>query len=208
MNPEKSSLLKIDMVISHDWSKTINLYNTVYHKWIDDSLPGKRWIEEYHTYQFDFSSYGSLVSLDSITDQEKTAAMLNGPLVESTLPWIKKLKEDLKGLDLVAVTFFETTGSIHKHKDGVVSSEKNKGHCRLNYILTNCDAVTYIDNDGVIESYPSIANTAWLFDTQKDHWVENPNNARRHLFQLTFNQHFEDVREWFLKKGALRYGNN
>ena len=203
MNQKTSAILQVDLVISHDWSKTVSLYNLIYKKWIQDELPGKKWVEEYHTYQFDFSSYGSLVSLDSITDKEKTAGMLNGPIVESTLPWIKNLKKDLSSLNLVAVAFYETQGSIHRHKDGLLSDQKDKGHCRLNYIVTDCEAVTYVDSDGVIDHYPSIANTAWLLNTQKEHWVEN--QTKRHLFQLTFNQPYEEVREWFQQRGPLRY---
>jgi hypothetical protein len=205
LNPELSAVSKIDLFIDHDWTDLISAYNAVREKWISGTLRDKKWVDEYQTYQFDFGAFGSLISLDSISDQQNSASMLNGKIVESFLPWIKQMKHDFMEIDLIAVTFFETKGPIKRHADGVVKNENFKGHCRLNYIITDCEAITYVDNNGKIESYPSHSGTAWLLDTQKPHWVENSDT--RHLFQLSFNRPYHEVLAWFRSNPKFYYGN-
>lgn len=200
-----SAVSRIDFYIDQDWSKLISAYDTIRKQWISGDLKGQKWVEEYQTYQYNFGSFGSLVSLDSISEQENSAAMLNGQIVESFLPWIKQLKQDMSEVDLIAITFFETNGPIKKHVDGVIKDHNFKGHCRLNYVISDCDAVTYVDNNGTIESYPSQSATAWLLDTQKPHWVEN--HSTRHLFQLAFNRPYREVLDWFRSKPKFHYGS-
>jgi hypothetical protein len=208
MKPDTNNRLpavaRIDFTITQDWSKLIQAYENIKQKWQSGGLKNKKWIKEYNTEQFDFGAYGSLVSLDSISDTPYSAAMLNGIIVVSLLPWAKQLQKDLEELDITAMTFFETQGPINPHKDGVIKDSDYEGHCRLNYIITDCDAVTYVDNDGEIESYPSKAGTAWLLNTQKQHWVDN--QGTRHLFQVAFNKPFDKVLAWFNSRPALHYG--
>jgi hypothetical protein len=61
-----------------------------------------------------------------------------------------------------------------------------------------------VDNDGETQSYPTKANTAWLVNTQKTHWVVN--HQPRHLFMLTFNRPFAEMLAWFRSKPAFHYG--
>ena len=199
----KNAVAQINIKFNQDWSKIIDLLHHVQEKYNNGLLKQGQWIEEYMITRYDLGTMGSFIPLDSITKNPKTGSTINGLLLETLLPWSKKLKSDFRNSGLVSLAFLECCEDLEPHVDG--QEPGIVGHCRLNYIVYDCDSVTYLDNDGLIENYPSIGGTAWLVDTTKLHWVKN--GEKRYLFQLMFHRPFSEVYEWFEQHPNLTYGD-
>jgi hypothetical protein len=119
------------------------------------------------------------------------------------LPWTTIFKKDLEHFN-ISLNFYASIGELKPHVDGYSAEIAKNGHCRMNYILHDCNATSYVDNDGVIESYPSIGGNAYLLDTTKPHWVIN--NEKRYVFQCVFYHPFDQVADWFDAHPNLVYG--
>jgi hypothetical protein len=152
--------------------------------------------------RFDFGNHGSLISFDHIVSGNDTAGAISGLLVETELPWVGKLKNDLAELNLVSIAFQRNFGSLAPHSDGQEHAD-TIFHCALNYIIDDFDACTYVQDGNNILSYPSKKNTAWLLDTTKMHWVDG--SAQRYVFQLRFHQKHSEVLDWFNCHPGLIY---
>jgi hypothetical protein len=199
----KRAVAKLDVKFNQDWSKIIDLYNNVNARWQADNMPEGHWVEDYQATRYDFGSACAFIPLDAITEERKVAGALVGKLFDSMLPWADDFKRDLGQFNL-SLNFYESIRGLKPHIDGHSPEIMEKGHCRMNYILYDCNAMTYVDNDGVIESYPSIGGNAYLLDTTKLHWVVN--NEKRYAFQCVFFHPFEEVAEWFDSHPGLIYG--
>lgn len=193
---------QLNIKFNQDWSKICALLDNLQHRWKNNELKQSTWVEEYKVTRYDLGALGSFIPLDSITANPKTGFTVNGKLLEAMLPWSKKIKNDFADSGLVSMSFLECHEDLKPHVDG--QEPGITGHCRLNYIIHDCDAVTYLDNNGKIESYPSTAGTAWLVDTTKLHWVKN--GQKRQLFQLMFHRPFSEVYNWFQAHPNLQYG--
>lgn len=194
---------KISITFKHDWSNLIKKYD--YLKTLLNNSPKakSKWVDAYKAERFDFGESGSYVSFDTNTLIPGTASSLNGKIVENMIPWIDQLKNDLSELKLANIGFQGNYGSIERHNDNKDESGM-EGHCKLNYIIDNSNTISYAERDGIVESYPSEKDTGWLLDTTTVHWVEG--EGQRYLFQLTFDQPFSEVLEWFEKHPNLVYG--
>jgi hypothetical protein len=199
---KSSAVTQVDLQINTNWNRLIDLFDSVNQKYKDNQLTDGIFVKEYNTMQYNFGELGCFISLDNLTDNPGESASLNGKILEHMLPCSQQIKHDLKDLDLVSMSILECTNDIHPHIDSQVQSDL-PGQCRINYIIAGEDAVTFVDNDGQIESYRSIPGTAWLLDTTKLHWVKN--SSRRHLFQLTFYQPYQTVLNWFNQHPQLIY---
>jgi hypothetical protein len=140
--------------------------------------------------------------MNELTEHSNVGGSISGPILESMLPWTKQLRKEMSEIDLSAIMFLECNQDMIPHADGKPLGVSH--HCRINYMINDCDSVTYVDNNGTIESYPTVAGTAWLLDVSKLHWVKN--NQKRHAFQLTFYKPFDEVLNWFNCHPNLSYG--
>lgn len=200
---------KLDLTINQDWSRIVNIYSTMREKWINNELKLDSRNEHWSTDYYNFGNLGSLISLDNRTEKRKQCCTLTGKIIESQLPWIKQLKEDLTELGLESIGIMGTTASISGHVDLHNPEVDAVGHCRIIYMINNSDTVTYVKNNQQVEHYPSDANTAWLLDTTKYHWVEKQSGTEeiRYVFQLTFYKQFSEVLEWFNNHPGLVYSS-
>jgi hypothetical protein len=195
---------KIQFLIDHDWNTLIQKYQYLKKTLVNFPESKGKYIGGYNAFRYDFGPAGSIIYYDSLTQNKKAAGAISGTIVENFLPWVSKLKADLSELNLVSISFQENTENLLAHRDGQENSTITK-HCKLNYILDNYTDVTYTqDDNGIINTYSSIKNTAWLIDTTKKHWTEN-NTRARYVFQLTFHRDYNEVSRWFDQKGKLHY---
>lgn len=200
---------KLDLTINQDWTRTISMYSTMKEKWANGELRLDSRNDHWDTDYYNFGELGSLISLDNRTKESKQCCSLTGKIVEMQLPWIKKLKEDCKDLELVSIGIMGTTASISRHKDLHNAEVDAKGHCRIIYVINNSDTITYVENNNEVEHYTSTANTAWLLDTTKYHWVDKKSGPEeiRYVFQLTFYKSFNEVLKWFNDHPGMVYSN-
>ena len=194
-------LSKIDIKFINDWSLLIKKYQKFQQVLTAKSGSGE-YIEGYKACRYDFGTSGSLVSYDSIVSGTDVASSANGKIVEAELPWIDKLKQNMSELNIQAVAFQSNFGSLNPHCDG----QEESGtifHCKLNYIIDDYDACSYVKDGETVLSYPSIKDTAWLLDTTKLHWVNG--TGQRYIFQICFHQKYSEVLEWFNDHPGLVY---
>jgi len=194
---------KIDLRIHQDWNPLIEkcdrIKNVLKNFSEEKAIRGGK---NYGSLRYDFGESGSFMFFDDITTEKRTAGAMSGILVESFLPWINRLKEDLSDLNLVSVAFQFNAGNLRRHADANDDCVKE---CKVNYIIDDYTDKTYTDDlHGTVSNYPSVKNSAWLIDTSKYHWVTN-NTKTRYIFQLAFHQDYDEVAEWFVRKGRLEY---
>jgi hypothetical protein len=204
----KPAIEKINLIIHQDWTKLTDLTNRVLVQGAEGKLPKGKFYEEYDDYRYDLNTYGSVFFLDSLSDPgtpKYSSSMIGGKIVETLLPWSADCRKLFDGLNLVSFTYFVTKGNLAPHSDGHLEGQADEGHCRLNYIVNDTDAMTYVDNDGKIESYPSHANTAWLLDTTKTHWVVN--SQYRQVLQFNFSSSFDKVFNYISNLSKIEFGN-
>jgi hypothetical protein len=195
---------KIQFLIDHDWNPLIQKYQYFKKTLINFPESKGKYIDGCNEYRYDFGAAGSIIYYNSITQNKKAAGAISGAIVENFLPWVSKLKADFSELNLVAIAFQENTENLLAHRDGQENHSTTQ-HCKLNYILDNYTDVTYVqDDNGTVNTYSSIKNTAWLIDTTKKHWTEN-NTEPRYLFQLVFHQDYHKIAQWFNRNGPLHY---
>jgi hypothetical protein len=198
---------KIDIFFHLDWDPVIKKF--IYLKdLIINQPPTKSMVISFGETRYDFGSNGSLMFYNSISNTKNSSGSLTGRLIENFLPWQEKLKNDFKEIKLAGIGLQWGIDDLLCHADDPSGELRNAGvthHCKLNYLLTDNDAITYAKNDdGTIETYPTVKNAAYLIDTTKPHWVKN--SSTRFLFQLTFHEEFEKVNQWFTEHPGLSYG--
>jgi hypothetical protein len=196
-------LAKIDIKFLQDWSPLITKYQK-FDQMLSTKPVGEKYIEGYLSPRFDFGNQGSLILFNHIVSGNDTAGAICGCLVETELPWVGKLKNNLAELNLVSIAFQRSVGSLAPHVDGQEYTDTTF-HCALNYIIDDFDACTYVQDGDNILSYPSKKNTAWLLDTTKLHWVNGSGSAPRYVFQLRFHQKHSEVLDWFNCHPGLIY---
>lgn len=194
---------KISIKFQQDWSGLIAKYEHLKQLLNNNPNAKGKWIEAYKANRYDFGASGSYLSFDSITEQPGMASTINGQIVEDLLPWIDQLKSDLSELSVANIGFQGNNGPLKRHTDGKVDSSL-VGHCKLNYCINNYDAISYVQRDDVVETYPSVKDGAYLLDTTAEHWVEAV--GQRYLFQISFDDPFEKVLAWFEQHPNLVYG--
>jgi hypothetical protein len=192
---------KINIKFVQDWSSLINKYQKFNQVW-ERNPSGVKFIKGYASRRYDFGDSGSLISFDPILAENSKATTANGKIIESQLPWVNKLKEDLSELNLAGITFQSNFGSLKPHSDPQ-EDPNNIFHCKLNYIIDDFDACTYVKDGDTVMSYPSVKDTAWLLDTTKVHWVEC--TGQRYIFQVSFHQKYSEVLKWFNSHPDLIY---
>jgi hypothetical protein len=201
---------QIDLKFNQDWSKVINLYNKISKKWDNHELTTsfhsatEDWVKENDggVELFRVGNAGYFLPMDELTKNSSVGGSISGPILELLLPWTKQLRKDMEEIDLSSIMFLECNQDMIPHVDGKPLGVSH--HCRINYMINDCDSVTCVDNNGTIESYPTVAGTAWLLDVSKLHWVNN--NQTRHTFQLTFHRPFDEILNWFNSRPNLSYG--
>jgi hypothetical protein len=198
---------KINLVIHQDWSEVMFVNQSIRERVSSGQLPDPVWVEEYGDYKYNFGNFGAIQFLDGLADHttpKYSTSMFYGKMVESMLPWTKEIRNTFKELNIAGFTYYETAGNISPHIDGQINGQAEQGHCRLNYIINDTDAVTYVDNNGNIESHGSESGSAWLIDTTKLHWVKN--NQERQVFQITFHDPFKRVSDYLSGYPKLEFG--
>jgi hypothetical protein len=165
-----------------------------------NELP-REFIPEWNSDRIDLKNYGSVIYSYGLCPRW---GIWTGPLLESMLPWMPKIKEYFSGLRISAVSWSDSSEPILKHIDGVLESEKSIIYSHINYIVS-CEDPTnktiLYDNDGKTEYYPSIPGTAWLMDPTKEHEVQC--TSYREVFQIKFANPFNEVSECLKGKPPL-----
>lgn len=195
---------KLDVKFNIDWQPLIDIYEETRALVTGPQAPTPRWIDGWDEYMYEFredGEYSNFVFLNEVADHKSNVGLLTKGRVERLLPWCNKLREDMRELNIYGISIQGSIGNVAAHRDIDDSSSR---HCKMNYIITQCDVKTYADNDGVIESYPSTKDTGWLLDTTKLHWVEG--QGQRYVFQIFFHSPYERVLEWFKLHPNLVYG--
>jgi hypothetical protein len=194
-------LSKIDIKFIHNWSPLIKKYKK-FHQVLKSEPGSKKYIEGYNnSVRYDFGSAGSLTAYNIVTGTDVASAAA-GQIIESELPWIDKLKQDMSELQISAITVQCNFGSLSPHRDGKEESSTIY-HCKLNHIIDNYNACSYVKDGDTVLSYPSEKDTAWLLDTTKVHWVNG--TGERYVFQICFHQKYSEVAEWFNDHPGLVY---
>ena len=196
-------LAKIDIKFIQNWSPLIKQYQK-FDQVLSKRPSSGKLIKGYSEIRFDFGSAGSLTPYDNIVSGNDIASAITGTVVENQLPWVNKLREDMSELKLSAIGFQSNIGSLTPHIDGQEQTE-TVFHCKLNYIIDDFDACTYVQDGDNKLSYPSKKDTAWLIDTTKLHWVNG--TGRRYIFQLAFHQKHSEVLDWFNSRPGLVYSS-
>lgn len=185
------------ITINHNWSKTIQVLNY-----------GIDLVQTHSpkiTKEYKYSEYGYLYEIGSsgtvshITNGSEFWYNFTGPLVESTMPWLKDLLSTVEELEPAFVSINKMVGNGAEHRDqpGI-----NVG---LNYFINTTNSTTYVkDDDGYTESYPSVAKTGWIADISKLHRIENTDE--RIWFNLRFGKPFLECKEWFASHPNLVFG--
>ena len=114
----KNAVAQINIKFNQDWSEVIDLLHHIQEKCNNGLLKQGQWIEEYMITRYDLGAMGSFIPLDSITKNPKTGSTINGPLLETLLPWSKKLKSDFQDSGLVSLSFLECYEDLEPHVDG------------------------------------------------------------------------------------------
>jgi len=181
----------INMQINYDWQPLLDKFQYM------ESLLSKKSPSEL---KFNFGSSGCFVFLDDLTKTPRTTGVLHGKMIEQFLKdWIENFKNDLMPLKVGGLGIQKNTEDLLTHVDVIPGIDN---HCKLNYIITDGNGITYVENDTAIEQYPTVKNTAWLIDTTKEHWVKN--SQERYVFQIVFHNSFNEVLE-HLKSCNLIY---
>ena len=196
----KSNIVQVNFKVQHDWSKLITIYKNIIDHWTNNKLHNQVYLKEINTYQYDLGVFGSLTVLDDITPQKKkgSASFLHGRIVESNLPWIQQLQNDLSPINLSSVCIFNSNQNITSHTDKSQIVDKQNEICKLNLFMTDSDSQLHVENDGQVESITAVTNQAWLLNVVNPHWATIPQDL--FLFQLSFNKPFDQVVEWFKDK--------
>lgn len=128
--------------------------------------------------------------------------LLRGKALLDSLPWVYQLFEDTKEIDPIVnhTGIYDLIGSYFDHVDGPDLPTS------LIWFYDTYESYTIVYDDEVIERFPSAKNTAWMFDTQARHRVENTSPSR-YAFVIRFAQPFKVCQEWFLNHPNLVYGN-
>jgi hypothetical protein len=201
---------KIDILFDLDWDPVFKKF--IYLKdLINKQPPTKSLTTTFGETRYDFGDNGSFMFYNNISNIKNSSGALTGRIIENLLPWQEQLKNDFKEINLTGIGLQWGIDDLLCHVDGVddpgqeLSKAGGIHHCKLNYSLTDNDAITYAKNDdGSVETYPTVKNTAYLIDTTKPHWVKN--SSTRFLFQLTFHEDFRKVNQWFSEHPGLSYG--
>lgn len=200
-----SNITRVDLKIDQDWSKVIDIYDHITHLWKEDKLHNKTYLENLNTYQYDLGVLGSLTLLDNISDKNnKTTSFLHGKIVESNLPWIKKLKSDLQELNVSAICLIKTEEDVLPHNDRNDNPETPTVICKLNYIIKDSNAIIYVDNNGIADSSPAVKDSALLMNVAQHHWVKS-NHSPLYTLQICFYKPYNEVLDWFRTHPALYY---
>jgi hypothetical protein len=196
----KSNIVQVNFKVQHDWSKLITIYKKIIDHWTNNKLHNQVYLKEINTYQYDLGSLGALTVLDDITPQKKkgSASFLHGSIVETNLPWIQQLQNDLSPINLSSVCVFNSNQNITSHTDRSRIIGKQNEICKLNLFMADSDSQLHIENNGQVESVTAVANQAWLLNVVNPHWATIPQDL--FLFQLSFNKPFDQVIEWFKDK--------
>jgi hypothetical protein len=192
MELEKTpAVARIDLAIKQDWTAMIGAFDDIKNKVRATPLEKKHRITDGYTLIVsDWDRNWCFYEVENYP-----GLVLKGKILESFLHWITQMQTDMREIGLFALSFVEISGCVSRHVDN--------GECTLNYIITDCGAVTYLDNDGTIECYPSKGGTAWLIDTLKPHWIENMD--KRYTLQLGFKGSFDETLAWFRSRPAFVY---
>lgn len=199
----KSNLVQVNLSISQDWSTLTSVYKKILELWRNDKLPNLVQLTDIGACHYDLGDLGSLTVLDMISAEKKKASFLHGKIVENKLSWLPKLKQDMSELNLESVCLFYSNQDILKHEDqsGVIQSRNDI--CKINFFIENSNSRFFIEDQGVVESVPAVANTAWLCNVVNTHWATIPDEL--FLFQLCFYNPFDQVLEWLNAHPELNY---
>ena len=198
-----TAIRPVDLTISQDWSKLITLFDSLRTRWQNDQLENGVYVEESGDYHYRFGNTGCFTTLNCVTKNAMNSALLSGAIVDSQLPWIRKLQQDFAPLTIANVDISGMTGSFDPHVDR--RPNYNGPQCRINYMLNETSAVTYAQGLDGVESYPGHVYTAWLLDTEKTHWVDN--SESRYIFQINFEESYNTVSQWLDQHPGLVYGS-
>jgi len=186
----------IDLLKNTDWSKVDKIAAHLFTK----IKEGK--YEEHVTHEAAYSAdiysiknNGSVIANYNLTDGKPWLAWC-GHFLETMLPWSKNVKDHFlkNNLNFVNFSYFEHDSYVKPHIDGKKDSEKNAGHCNINFIVAceDTNAHTWVKDGDTMLSYNSTPNTAWLLDTTKTHAIEN--NGLRKIFQIKFHDSFDTIK--------------
>lgn len=176
-------------ITNYDWSKLINKLEQT-RKFCMQHPEKKIYHSGTHDYRYNFNKIGSFSPFNNSTKIPFNAGCMAGLIVETEIPWINKLKEDIGIVNSVSFQF--NIESIARHVDGQDDPAITQ-HCKLNYMISDQDYVTYVDTGDKILSYPTKKDTAWLIDTSLPHWVHG--QGTRYTFQLGFHVSFETAKQ-------------
>jgi hypothetical protein len=206
----RTVITQIDLNIFQNWTKILSYYDVIDDKWTKDKLQHKNvaTVGKTNIEMFDLGALGSLQPLDMLTKDTKSLSFLHGKILDSNLTWLAQLKKDFIDLKLSSVCLCKSRlgSDVQRHKDINHDLQINQEICKLNYILNDSTAMTYVDNNGVSQSYPTKSNTAWLLDVTNDHWLQ-ANGGQLYMLQLCFYVSYNEALEWFKKHPNLSYGS-
>jgi hypothetical protein len=184
------------LLSDNDWTNTQKIAEDVINRCTKGNFDKDSKFEtSYNAMIYNMGVYGAIILN---TNHENNLPWYNwtGKLLDKTLPWSKKLKEQLKLADLNFVNFsyFVHHHEIYEHIDGKTEEEKLfEGHCNINYVISceSQETYTYVSNGEKRETYNSNTSSAWLLNTSLPHGIKN--KGKREVFQIKFHSPFEKV---------------
>jgi hypothetical protein len=183
---------QVNVKIDHDWSRTKTM--------VTKMLALESQVAESESYgaadHYDLRSLGTI----SKHTTSKSWYRLSSPVVNKTMPWLPELFDTLKELkpDDGSISVMQGNGAEHIDWPHLQTA--------LNFVIENTDpaAYTWVRHEDHYESYPSVANSAWILDTQKLHGISNA--GERWTLSIHFNTDYELVKQWFNANPNLEFG--
>jgi hypothetical protein len=186
---------RVPLGINHNWEATIRASKKMmslesHAKSLGIYPPGAGELGSEH---FDLKSFGII----SKNYKSPKWYRLAGPFISRSMePWLSVMLKEMQSLgpDEGAISFLLTDGDEHVDQPKDLSA--------LNYIFSNTDpeAYTYVGENGVYGSYPSIVGEAWILDATISHGIKN--SGERWALSIHFAAPYQDLKSWFDRRNA------
>ena len=191
----------------YDWRRLQlvagHLFSKVDQGYFDNSV---LWEPAYQAKIFNIGCHGSVTVNHSLTNNSPWYTW-TGPLLETTIPFCKDIRQRLlkNQLNFVNFTYTLHFDNIKPHIDGKTDQEKNLGSCNINHIIASesTESFTFAESGAIKQRYQTIPGDTWLVNTDVVHGVIN--KGQREVFQVKFHQPFEQVQDFFISNPDFFY---
>lgn len=191
----------LPLTIKCDWTRM----NRVYQKLLENFNYGffddvKQWVPNAKYTACDIGVHGRW-AVDNKTVQPWF--LWTGPLLESIIPWAKKLREKTAraGILLQNFGYHYHDFDIYKHVDSKETADRKyqSEQCNINFIIKCSDppGKSFFERADGTHYYVSQENCAYLIDSSVPHWVEN--QSYREILQIRFHSRYDMVKDFFQK---------